>query len=499
MARSGQEWKCIAVLSTLCAGLTACSGDGGSDGGTGGGVGMGGGAGGSAGGGSAGGATGGGGGGAAFVDLDVVVARFNPDGGLDTTFGVNGVARIDLGTANGAGNRDSIWSMEKDSSDRIVLFAAAKGAGNDNDRVTVRLTADGVLDTTFAGTGTFRFDSNGLQDNTRHGEVEPSGKIMMGGYTGYPSVAADGGVTTQNFPVIIRLDSTGALDPTFGDGGVAVPMHPAFRPTDGGPSGMVEAYAVARTMTGQYITAGYARARPSGTVDIVNHRLTETGRLDDSWNSNQGYFLFDILGGFMTDDRARDMVMLPDGRPLVAGSSCPVSQGVLDAMVLMMTPGGQLDTTFNTTGYRLYNFMKPDEAFFGVALSPNGMQVAAVGYSGTLNMNDYDSALLLMPAATGGPAEFSGKVALSPSGNDRLWHVTFDNDGRPVAAGFIDQAGDGVFTVARFTPQGALDTTFGGTGVVTLNVSPNGGLDETARAVVVQSNGKIVVAGVANH
>ena len=77
--------------------------------------------------------------------------------------------------------------------------------------------------------------------------------------------------------------------------------------------------------------------------------------------------------------------------------------------------------------------------------------------------------------------------------------LTFDAMNRVVAAGMINEGGDARFAVARFTSAGALDTTFGGTGIVTLNVAPGGGPDETARSVVIQSDGKIVVAGMADH
>lgn len=513
MAAVGMNGKWAALIAAISVALTGCPDPSGTDGGTGGGVaggtgggtagggttGTGGGAGGTGGGGTAGGGGGGGGGAPAFVDLDVVAARFNEDGGLDTTFGDGGVVRLDLGTANPDGGfRDLVWSMAKDGTDRLVLFTSAQapGARRDPDRVAVRLTADGQLDTSFGGTGQVRFDWNGYPDNTRNGVVQPDGKIVWAGFTPIPSVAPDGGTTAQNVPVVIRLDSNGAFDPTFGDGGVAVPVPADFRRTDGGAAGMLEAYTIARTSSSQYVTTGYGRLAPAGQVDVISTRLSETGVLDTSWNSNLGYHLLDLVGH---DDRGRNLVMLPDGRPLVTGSGIPLSANVLDALIMIFTPGGQLDTTFNGgTGYKLYNFMGTDEAFFGAAVSPNGMQVAAAGWSGGGTNANEDATLLLMPLMGGAPAEFAQKVPMSPTAHDRFWSVTFDANSRAVAAGFVNVGGDTRIAVARFTPQGVFDTSFGGTGFVTLNVSV-GRADETARAVVVQSSGKIVVAGIAEH
>jgi len=69
--------------------------------------------------------------------------------------------------------------------------------------------------------------------------------------------------------------------------------------------------------------------------------------------------------------------------------------------------------------------------------------------------------------------------------------VAVQSDGKIVAAG---RAGEGNtdFGVARFTPHGALDPTFGGDGRVVTSVSSK--IDE-AFAVTIQADGKIVLAG----
>ena len=67
---------------------------------------------------------------------------------------------------------------------------------------------------------------------------------------------------------------------------------------------------------------------------------------------------------------------------------------------------------------------------------------------------------------------------------------------RAYGAGFVTEGGDSRMVVARFKADGTLDTTFDGDGVATVNVSAGAGTDETARGLVVQSDGKIVIAGV---
>lgn len=92
---------------------------------------------------------------------------------------------------------------------------------------------------------------------------------------------------------------------------------------------------------------------------------------------------------------------------------------------------------------------------------------------------------------------------ISPTGHDRFYGVTYDTAGNIYAVGTTSTAtasgSDSSFVLAKFSSAGVLDTTFGTSGYAIKNVV-EGGLDvETARGVVIQADGKIVVAGQAEH
>ncbi len=88
---------------------------------------------------------------------------------------------------------------------------------------------------------------------------------------------------------------------------------------------------------------------------------------------------------------------------------------------------------------------------------------------------------------------------LSTSQHDRLFGVTFDAAGNIYATGVVYvSADDSAFVVAKFKSDGTLDGSFGTGGVATKNViAAKGG--EVARGIVVQSTGKIVIAGAVEH
>ncbi len=421
------------------------------------------------------------------VDIDLALVRFTANGTLDNTYGTNGVTRVDLSRAGSTTTRDSLWGITGDSQGRVLLFGTRKGDNRtDSDRAIARVTADGALDTSFADGGVYSFNLANLGDNARNGIVQADGKIISAGYTNQPTGV---GAQTANRVILLRLNDNGTTDSTFGLSGVvnSNPFSPAQPVTT--QWGMAEAYGVV-AQDGKYVTTGYGRLAPSGQVNMVSFRYTAAGVLDTTWGT-QGIVELDVAGD---NDRGRNLAVLPDKRVAIVGSATPAANNV-DAMVVLLTEDGKLDLTFNTTGYKLYSFDRPDEAFYGVAVSPSGNQLAAVGYrAGAVGgaPQDDDALLLVLPLGAG--TEVAVPVELSATENDRFWGVAYDATGKIYAAGFVAEGGDNRMVVARFNADGTRDATFGNAGVATSNVAV-GTTGEAARGVVVQADGKVVLGG----
>jgi uncharacterized delta-60 repeat protein len=79
------------------------------------------------------------------------------------------------------------------------------------------------------------------------------------------------------------------------------------------------------------------------------------------------------------------------------------------------------------------------------------------------------------------------------SGDAGAHDLALQNDGKVVAVGYFHNGTDDDFAVARYNPDGTLDTGFNGTGIATTDF---GGNSDTARGVAIQPDGKIVVVGV---
>jgi uncharacterized delta-60 repeat protein len=421
---------------------------------------------------------------AGVQDTAFAAVRFNTNGTLDTSFGSGGVTIVDVAPSV-TGARETLWNAVSDKSDRIVLFGSAKGADRlDVDRVVVRLTSNGAVDTAFGSNGLSTLNIANLTDNARQGLVQPDGKIMVSGYTPMPTGV---GTQTGNRIVLARLNDDGKPDTTFASKGVltSMPIPPADPVNT--EWGYAEAYSVGY-QAGKYVTTGYGRFNSTDAVDLLAFRYTSTGQLDTTWGVN-GVFSLDLTG---SNERGRNLVVLPDNRVLMVGSGTPTAQNV-DALALMLTENGARDTSFAAEGYKLFSFGRPDETLYSAAVSPAGNRVAAAGY--VAGGGQDDDALLFVHTLGGNGSDFAQPVPLSETANDRFWAVAFDSAGKIYAAGQITENGDNRMVVARFNADGSRDTAFGTNGVVTHNVV-QAGTDEAARTVVIQSDGKIVIAGI---
>jgi uncharacterized delta-60 repeat protein len=178
-------------------------------------------------------------------------------------------------------------------------------------------------------------------------------------------------------------------------------------------------------------------------------------------------------------------------RPLFARARLIVGLTVLALLTaptgFALAAPGDLDPSFGTGGKSTLDFGGND-AGRGVALQPDGKIVVA-GESSVAGPNAYDYAIARFGSQGTPDASFGqgGKMLVNFGGSDSGYAVAQQPDGKIVVAG----AGNGDFGVARLLPQGALDPSFGSSGL-----SDSGfGADDGANAVALQPDGKIVAAG----
>ena len=134
---------------------------------------------------------------------------------------------------------------------------------------------------------------------------------------------------------------------------------------------------------------------------------------------------------------------------------------------------------------------------YSVAVQPDGKSVVG-GYS--WNGSSYDFVVTRYNLdgsldSTFGSGDGIATIAVG-TGNDLGYSVTLQPDGKILLAGASHNGVDNDFALTRLNNDGTLDVTFGGgDGIVTTDIAVN---NDYARAMALQADGKIVLAGFAN-
>lgn len=146
----------------------------------------------------------------------LALMRLNPNGSLDTTFGGNGQVITQFQTS---GNIDleRAGAVAVTSSGQIV----ALGSDQSYTWLLARYNLDGSLDTTFGsgGKATTVFSSSATAFHTYVTAVaqQPDGKLVV---VGTHQWAEPGGAGTTHRGIVVRFNANGSLDTSFGTSGV---------------------------------------------------------------------------------------------------------------------------------------------------------------------------------------------------------------------------------------------------------------------------------------
>lgn len=185
-------------------------------------------------------------------------------------------------------------------------------------------------------------------------------------------------------------------------------------------------------------------------------------------------------------DTARAVAVQDNYRIVVAGDSG--GAGPAGFQVVRLTRDGYLDFTFAGDGKQAVPFGAIDRAN-AIALQPDGKIVLA-GSTGDGVSNHFAVARLNADGSLDTTFDGDGKLVLDLGAHDEATAVLVQPDGKLVVAGFTD-AGAADFAVVRLTADGSLDPTFSGDGKATADFVG----EDLARGAALQPDGKVVLAG----
>lgn len=230
----------------------------------------------------------------------IILVRYLTNGNLDINFNSNGIVTTLYGVSS-FGNAVALQSDGK-------IVVAGSSAGH---VLLVRYnSADGSVDTSFGVNG-FVQQSIGNLDSPRAILIDGSGNILVAG-------------TTDSSGFMMRLNSSGVLDTSYGTNGLAINSN-------GSPVIFTD---IALDANGKSVVVG-----SSNTNNLLIARYTSAGILDSTYGTS-GMTI--IAQSNATS--ANGVSLQSNGIAILAGYSCN------DVILARLTTGGLLDTSFGNNG-----------------------------------------------------------------------------------------------------------------------------------------------------
>ncbi|WP_229360781.1 hypothetical protein [Fuerstiella marisgermanici] len=390
---------------------------------------------------------------------DFVVARMTSDGYGDGTFGDEGFQSLDFHSSV-----DFLTSLSLDTQGRVLLAGRSTQGSTENDFVVSRLTTAGIVDTTFGDGGKQLIDFDSSRDFTDSVTTNSQDQVLLSGWTTQPE--------TLNDWALVQLTSEGQFDETFGQSGIVL--------TDIGVGGGNDrdAAVTASQSDGKVLVVGQTTFGPAVL------RYNSDGSIDTTFGED-GKKILDLRSGSTPVNITTDH----DDRILVSGT--PARS--LDFGVIRLTPDGDIDSTFGTSGTATVDFGTNSEQVKSVFVdAENRILLSGYAYTPTGNL-DFAVARLTSDGAPDPSFDSDGKQTIDFGGtSDRAYAVQTDSQGRIVVSGYLLDSAVRDFAAARLNSDGSLDEMFNGTGTQIVDFY---GRRDYGYDVAIDSQDRVVIAG----
>jgi uncharacterized delta-60 repeat protein len=279
--------------------------------------------------------------------FDFALVRYNSNGTIDSDFGMGGGVRLDYGVNHFDYAEDVL--IQPDG--KIIAVGGSYAINNQAyfDITLARFNSNGTVDTNFGAGGRARADF-GYGDYGYSALLLSDGKILVGGLSR--------NVGTLDDLTVVRFNSDGTLDTTFGTGGRAVAhVH-----------GDDAIFDMALQADGKIVAAGYSNGGLS-PLDMAVVRFNADGSLDSNFGVNGKQ-----TTSFTSDseERAYAVAIQADGKIVVGGYTrilgSPTHE---DAAVARYNADGSHDASFDADGKAIINSLQMSGAA-ALLIQPDG-------------------------------------------------------------------------------------------------------------------------------
>jgi uncharacterized delta-60 repeat protein len=409
------------------------------------------------------------------------VIRLNPSGSIDTTFNI------------GTGLSSTATSIDVQSDGKVILGGQFSTFNTSNPaNGIVRLTNSGSFDSSFVIGSAFNSTVNALK-------IQSDGKVIVGGsFTTY-----SGSSSTR----IIRINVSGTLDTTFNvgtglnvfgtvsqrsiqfDSENNIYLTNNFTTYSGStasgivkilPSGSIDTtfttgFGLQGYLLGSTNAIGYGTLISGSTVLMFGafstYNFPGTQNFTFLTSTGSQYPTFNLGSGF--DSTVNSIAIQSDNKIIVGGQFTAYSGSTSPIRIARINTNGTLDTTFSTA----LGFNSQVDT---IAIQPDG-KILAGGQFNTYNNVTFNRIIRLTSTGT------QDNTFLSSSGfNNTVNNIQLQSDGKMIIGGqFTTYSGSAFNRIMRLGTSGSIDTTF---------VSSSGA-NGTVHNIRLQSDEKMVLGG----
>lgn len=358
------------------------------------------------------------------VNNNFGVIRYNTNGSLDSTFGVNGIVTTDINV----NSVDYAMSVAVQDDGKLIVAGRTALGFSAFDFALVRYHINGSLDSTFGINGIITTDISGYNDYGCDVKLQKNGKIILVGYSynGFNASLAT-----------IRYNSDGSLDKSFGIGGIA---NTRFGEV------YLNGQSVAIQDDGKIVSVA-TTVLPGREYDYLLVRYNPDGSLDNSFGKD-GIVTTDVC----YTDNADAVAIQKDGKIVVVGSSYDtVSSSGKGFSLARYNSDGSLDSTFDKDGKVVTSISALPDKAYSVAIQSNG-KIIAIGHA-LDGVSDFKIALACynpdgsLDSTFDGDGKVTTNIATMYESGES---VAIQKDGKIVVAGFISNGLSFSFFVARY-------------------------------------------------
>lgn len=409
------------------------------------------------------------------------MARLNTNGNLDSTFGNNG---IEVNTVGSHSISNSILIQ----SDGKIVVAGSANTGQGQFFFVARYNADGSADLTFNRNGQslpnfgFTYVTPRLtfheSDAANAIAQQADGKLLVAGQvTDY----SGGGLNYA----MVRYNIDGSFDSSFGVNGQQF-----------GTTGSSHPLSLGLQTDSKIILGTYIENLDSSKVVAI--RYTANGYIDSTFGTNGTGIISPHLGWLTINS----LGIQSDGKIVMGGNTLnyTAQTGTLpgDFVIAHFNNDGTPDNTFGTNGIVITDFGNSRNTEKSIFIQTDDKIIASGFYSAPSNDETLQVSRYNLDGSLDNTFNGNGKlVGTFTQGVTRFYSTAIQTDGKVLAAGYTSNGNNHAFVLVRYTENGIPDSVFAFNGEQIDDL--NSGASSSANSMVVQPDGKIILAGEAGN